>query len=109
MKKRLIVVLAVLATVVGMAFAGTASSYKLKSYGEIADTKEQEYTVEVEGYSTANLLDSNRKAMTLKICAPSGSDAERRAIEKFKTKFPNYKYGINATACSSDSCTVKIQ
>jgi hypothetical protein len=109
MKKRLIVVLAVLATVVGMAFAGTASSYKLKSYGEIADTTEQEYTVEVEGYSKENLDGRYHKAMTLKICAPSGLDAEKRAIEKFKIKFPDYKYGINATACSSDSCTVKIQ
>lgn len=74
MKKRLIVVLAVLATLVGMAFAAT--SYIRYSCGDVYTTTGKKYTGTL--YATADVKNSKQKC-------PACAEKEGREAQKKET------------------------
>ena len=94
MKTRLIVVLAVLATVVGMAFAADIKPLKttnedtvyLSKKGQYGESGQYEYTVTVTGYNPYDVP----KTASFKILESSTTAAKEEAIKAFKM----YKTGL---------------
>ena len=107
MKKTILVGLLVLVSVVGIGFAKGTTSNKFQSIGTVVQVTEQEYTVTVWGYSSSYKTEASKKVWTTKLYAKSSSEAESKAIKKFKNQYPKHIYGIDASACAStnDYCT----